>query len=217
MPPSTAPGIDGQADTDRVFTTSRLKAALLPARSLGADARVTATVTGRFGDYGRGDFGTCEAREELERESRDLDGDNAQQTVRVTPAAQRGDRSDPVEIELASMTAGRAQRYLDIRQRLLDACPVVTVDTEAAPVREHHRARSIGHLGDSALLETERVTGGDEYDGVATHDVVVRAGGVLVLVRNGGDEDRAVRIAALATRRVRAELYGADPRDLQGR
>ncbi|MDX2766630.1 hypothetical protein, partial [Streptomyces europaeiscabiei] len=77
----------------------------------------------------------------------------------------------------------------------------MTVDTDGAPVQEHHEAREVDALGDEALSEFTRRTGGDEYDGDATHVVHVRVGGVLVVVTSGGDRGTGIALAARAAGR----------------
>ncbi|UUU32411.1 hypothetical protein JIX56_22290 [Streptomyces sp. CA-210063] len=204
---STAPGVDGEADVERVFTEGELKAALPPAEVLGRGAEVTRTDLGLFGRYGGGEWTSCAAGNGPRVEMRGFEGASAQQTVRLAGAAEN---SRVVTVQLVSMSAGRAERYLEVRHRLNQACPDVTVDTEAAPVQEHHEAREIAGLGDAALLESTRRTGGDEYDGTPSYAVHVRVGGVLAIVTSGGDKETSITLAARATERVRAELYGVD-------
>ncbi|MEU5022971.1 hypothetical protein [Streptomyces milbemycinicus] len=204
--PSTAPGVDGEADPERVFTATELKAALLPAAALGRHAKVTGTYLGLFGRYGGGDWSQCEPGDDLRVEMRGFEGASAQQTVRLARAAETG-RS--VTVQLVSMPAGRTERYLEIRRRLHEACPEVTVDTEAAPVQEHHEARELAALGDEALLEISRQTGSDEYDGTPSYAVDVRVGGVLAIVTSGGDKETGISLAARTAQRIRAELYAA--------
>ncbi|MGP3999230.1 hypothetical protein [Streptomyces sp. 8N706] len=208
--PSTAPGVDGEADPDRVFTEADLKAALLPAEAFGRRARVTGTDLGLFGRYGGGDWSQCEPADDLREELRGFAGAGAQQTVRLAPAAEHG---PIVTVQLVSMAAERTERYLEVRRRLHETCADVTVDTEAAPVLEHHEARDIAGLGDEALLEISRLTGGDEYDGTPSYAVDVRVGGVLAIVRVGGDKvdkDTGLSLATRTAQRIRTELYGAD-------
>ncbi|TLS41055.1 hypothetical protein FE633_38310 [Streptomyces montanus] len=203
--PSTAPGVDGEADPDRVFTEARLKAALLPAEAFGERARVAATDLGPFGPYGHGDWGGCEPAEDLVEEQNGVDGASAMQTVRFGPDTED---AQVITVQLVSMPAARTARYLEIQRRLRELCPEVTVDTEAAPVQEHHETQEIAALGDEAMLDILRVTGGDEYDGSPSYAVDVRVGGVLAIVNAGGDRGTAVSLAARATQRIRAELYG---------
>ncbi|MGP3952299.1 hypothetical protein [Streptomyces sp. 7N604] len=205
--PSTAPGVDGTAAPDRVFTEAELKAALLPAGAFGTRARVTGTDLGVFGRYGGGDWSQCRAGDDLREELAGFEGASAQQTVRLAPGAEAG---RIVTVRLVSMPAGRTERYLEIRRRLHETCPDVAVDTEAAPVREHHEAREIPDLGDEALLEISRVTGGDEYDGSPAYAVGVRVGGVVAIVSAARDRGTCVSLAARAAGRVRSELYRAD-------
>ncbi|MET8012557.1 hypothetical protein ABZU86_12465 [Streptomyces sp. NPDC005271] len=211
--PSTAPGVDGEADRDRVFTDADLEAALLPAGAFGGRARVTGTELGLFGRYGGGDWVGCEPGNALRGELTGFEGTSAQQTVRITPAAGGG---RTVTVQLVSMPTGRTERYLEVRRLLHQVCPDVAVDTEAAPVLEHHKARELAALGDDALLEISRQTGGDD-DGTPSYAVDVRVGGVLAIVRAGGDKDTAVSLAARAALRIRTELYGARPRAVTSR
>ncbi|MEV8317465.1 hypothetical protein AB0Q95_25185 [Streptomyces sp. NPDC059900] len=200
-------GVDGRADPRKVFTEAELKAALLPAKEVGPKARAYDVTTGLSGlHYADGDWGSCapgkEAREELAR----LRGNSAGQTVRPFPGAIEDE--DPfVHVSLVSMPVERAKRHVALRRQLNDACPRVTVDTEAAPVEEHHTAGKLADLGDEAIVESTRTTGGDEYDGIARHKVEVRVGGVLVLVNAGTDKDVAVLAAAKAAAHVRTDLY----------
>ncbi|MFE0374849.1 hypothetical protein ACFW1M_04525 [Streptomyces inhibens] len=206
--PSTAPGVDGKADPDRVFTEADLEAALLPAGAFGGRAKVAGTDLGGFGRYGGGDWTGCEPGGDLREELTGFEGASAQQTVSLAPAAGHGRRT--VTVQLVSMPARRSERYLEVRRLLHETCPEVDVDTEAAPVQEHHVAREITALGDQALCEISRTTGGDEYDGAPSYAVDVRVGGVLALVTAGGDKTTGVSLAARAAQRIRAELYGAD-------
>lgn len=204
--PSTAAGVDGEVDPERVFTESELKAALLPGEAFGRGARVTATDLGLFGRYGGGDWSSCAAGDDLRAEMRGFEGSSAQRTVRLGGASEDG---PVVTVRLVSLPGGRAERYLRIRRLLNETCPDVTVDTEAAPVEEHHKARELHALGDEALSESTRRTGGDEYDGDPTYVVHVRVGGVLAVVTSGGDSDTGIRLAGRAAERVRVGLYGA--------
>ncbi|MFD8566651.1 hypothetical protein [Streptomyces sp. NPDC059639] len=115
---------------------------------------------------------------------------------------------EAVTAQLGSMSAARASRYLELRRRLNRDCPEVAVDTEAAPVQEHHEAHRLAGLGDEALLEVLRRTGGDEYDGTPSYRVDVRVGGVLVVVEFFRDRDTAIMLAAQTARRVHSEIYG---------
>ncbi|NUP40946.1 MAG: hypothetical protein HOY76_29005, partial [Streptomyces sp.] len=203
---STAPGVDGEVDPEQVFTETELKAALLPDGALGRHAKVTGTYLGLFGRYGGGDWTQCEPGEELRVEMTGFEGASAQQTVHLARAAENGRN---ITVQLVSMPAGRTERYLEIRRRLHEACPDVTVDTEAAPVQEHQEAREVAALGDEALLEISRQTGGDEYDGSPTYAVDVRVGGVLAIVTSGGDKKTGISLAARTAQRIRTELYAA--------
>ncbi|MEW2394490.1 hypothetical protein [Streptomyces sp. NPDC046862] len=205
--PSTAPGVDGKADPDRVFTEARLQDALLSAEAFGERAKVTGTDLGTFGPYGHGDWGGCEPAEDLVEEQNGFDGASAMQTVRLGPVTED---AQWITVQLVSMPAARTVRYLEIQRRLRELCPEVTVDTDAAPVQEHHHTREIAALGDEAMVDILRVTGGDEYDGSPSYAVDVRVGGVLAIVNAGGDRDTAVSLAAKATQRIRTELYGTD-------
>ncbi|MBA2808611.1 hypothetical protein E0500_014695 [Streptomyces sp. KM273126] len=205
--PSTAPGVDGEADPDRIFTEARLKAALLPAEAFGERVKVTATDLAPFGPYGHGDWGGCEPAEDLLEELNGFDGASAMQTVRFGPVTED---AQVITVQLVSMPAARAVRYFEIQRRLREICPEVTVDTEAAPVQEHHETQEIAALGDEAMLDILRVTGGDEYDGSPSYAVDVRVGGVLAMVKAGADRGTAISLAARATQRIRAELYGTD-------
>ncbi|HCA86608.1 MAG TPA: hypothetical protein DEQ61_14615 [Streptomyces sp.] len=207
--PSTAPGVDGEADPDRLFTAAELTAALPPAGAFGGDAKVTATTQAPFGPYGHGDWSGCEPAGDLREELTGFEGAGVTRTVRIGPAVEEG---PVVTVQLVSMPSARTERYLEIQRRLRELCPETLVDTEAAPVLEHHEIQEIPSLGDEAQLEILRVTGGDEYDGTPAHGVAVRIGGVLAMVRAGDDEDTTVSLAARAAQRVRAELYGAEDR-----
>lgn len=204
---STAPGVDGEADSDRVFTEAELKAALLPAGAFGGRAEVAEVHLGGFGRFGGGDWGQCEAADELREKLAEFQGASAQQVVHLGPEAEPG---GIVTVQLVSMPAARAERYLEIRHRLNESCPEVTVDTEAAPAQEHHEAHEVPALGDETLLEISRLTGGDEYDGSPTYTVDVRVGGVLAIVVADDDRDAAVSLAARAAQWVRSDLYRAD-------
>lgn len=205
-PATTAPGVDGEADPERVFTETELKAALPPAGALGRHAKVIGTDLGLFGRYGGGDWAQCQAGNDLRVELRGFKGASAQQTVHRARAAEN-DRI--VTVQLVSMPAGRAERYLKVRRGLHTSCPDVTVDTEAAPVREHREARDVAALGDEALLEISRRTGGDEYDGTPSYAIDVRVGGVLAIVTSGGDKETGISLAARTAQRVRTALYAA--------
>ncbi|GAA3149712.1 hypothetical protein ACFQ0X_15805 [Streptomyces rectiviolaceus] len=207
--PTTAPGVDGDADPGKVFTDAELKAALLPAKAVGAKAEASEATLGLFNrHFGGGDWGSCapgkEAREELWR----MRGASAEHTVRPRPG--EVDEGDPYVFErLVSMPAARAERYLALRLQLNEVCPAAAVDTEAAPVTEHHEAGKLPGLGDEAVIETTRTTGGDEYDGTAEYEVGMRVGGVLVIVRGGTDKALTISSAARAAQRVRTKLYKA--------
>ncbi|TGB08909.1 hypothetical protein [Streptomyces sp. MZ04] len=204
----TAAGADGRADPGKVFTEAELTAALLPAKAIGEKARASETSLGLFDlRFGGGDWGNaCEppsrARVELGR----LRGTSAENTVRPDPRAV-SDGDPYVSQRLVSMPAERAGRYLVLRKQLHDSCSSVVVDTEAAPVTEKHTAQKLPDLGDDALLETLRTTGGDEYDGTPHYEVEARVGGVLVIVSAAADKELTLSAAAKAVRRVRTELY----------
>ncbi|WP_063734893.1 hypothetical protein [Streptomyces sp. RTd22] len=203
--PSTAPGVDGEADPKRVFTEAELKAALPPAGALGRHAKVVARDLGHFGGAG-GDWSQCAAGYDLRMEVSRFRAASVQQTVHRTRVAEN-DRI--VTVLLASMPAGRSERQLEIQRRLHEICPNVTVDTEAAPVQEHRQVEDVAALGDEALLKSVRQTGGDEYDGTPSYTVDVRVGGVLVIVMGGGDKETCISYAARTAQWIRAELYAA--------
>ncbi|MEU6272862.1 hypothetical protein ABZ871_10650 [Streptomyces populi] len=210
--PSTAPGVDGEADPDRVFTEADLKAALPPARAFGERARETGTSSGGFDRaYGRGDWSGCAAARDLRAEQFAFRGTSVTRSVSLDPGSEDGEH---VTVTLVSVPTGRAERYMEIRRQLNKACPDVTVDTDAAPVQEIHRARDLSALGDEALLEISRWTGSDVgYDDAAPSCIVdVRVGGVLVMVDTGtgSDPDDSVSFAASVARRVRSALYRTD-------
>ncbi|MEV0525713.1 hypothetical protein AB0I66_19980 [Streptomyces sp. NPDC050439] len=207
--PTTAAGVDGDADPRKVFTDAELKAALLPAKAVGARAEAINVTTGSYNQhYGGGDWGTCapgtKAREELFA----LRGASAGHSIRAFPGAM-ADEGDPfVTQSLVSMPAAQAGRHVALRRELHKACPSVTVDTDAAPVVEHHAVEELPDVGDEAILESTRTEGGDEYDGETPYyKAEVRVGGVLVLVDAGPDKDLTIRSAAQAAARVRTELY----------
>lgn len=205
--PSTAPGVDGDADPGEVFTDAELKAALLPAQAIGEKARAYDISAGRYNPlHGGGDWTGCDPGRETREQLAGLRGTSAGQTVRPFPGAVE-DEHPFVHQTLLSMPAERAGLHIELRRRLNEACPRVTVDTDAAPVEEHHAAERLPGLGDEAILETTRTTGGDEYDAAPRHKVEVRVGGVLVLVDAGTDEDLAITSAAKAAARVRTELH----------
>ncbi|MCX4669840.1 hypothetical protein OG453_24675 [Streptomyces sp. NBC_01381] len=207
--PTTAPGVDGEVDAGKVFTDAELKAALLPAKAVGKKARASEATLGFFDLHrGGGDWGTCEPATKLLGELRRMQGASAGHTLRPLPGPVSD--GDPfVSESLISMPAEQASRYLDLRRQLHDGCPVVTVDTEAAPVDEHHQAWKWPDMGDEAVLETLRYTGGDEYDGTPYYTIEMRVGGVLVLVDGGTDKALTISSAAKAAERVRRELYKA--------
>ncbi|MFF2507239.1 hypothetical protein ACFVTY_28255 [Streptomyces sp. NPDC058067] len=205
----SAPGVDGSADPGKVFTDAELGAVLLPAESVGEGATANEISPGLFDrHFGGGDWSTCAAGRDARGELVRMKGASAERTVRPDPAA-TGDDAPFVFERLVSMPAARAGRYLELRRALHDACGRVTVDTEAAPVVEHHEARPLADLGDEAVLETTRTTGGDEYDGTPHYEVELRVGGVLVTVGAGTDRALTLSSAAEAAQRVRKDLYGA--------
>ncbi|MEV8016319.1 hypothetical protein AB0O76_08250 [Streptomyces sp. NPDC086554] len=206
---TTAAGADGHADPGKVFTDAELKAALLPAKAIGPRAKKPEITLGLFNrQFGSGDWSACEPGDGTRAELAQMRGASAEQWVRPDP--DKISEGDPYVYErLVSMPAERAGHYLDLRRQLHEACPRVTVDTEAAPVDEHHEARDLPDLGDEAVLETTRTTGGDEYDGTPHYEAEVRVGGVLVIVGAGTDKDLTIASAAQAVVRVRTELYKA--------
>lgn len=205
--PTTAADVDGDTDPGRRFTAAELKAALLPAAAIGPKATAGETVLGPFErHYVGGDWGTCEPGSNETRELARTRGASAGRTVSPFPGAVY-EENPHVSESLASMSPAQASRYLELRRKLHDDCPVVTVDTEAAPVEEHHQAWKLPNLGDEAILETHRTTGGEEYDDRPYYEIEVRVGGVLVLVGAGPDKDLTLSSAAKAVERVRAELY----------
>ncbi|MFD0061630.1 hypothetical protein [Streptomyces sp. NPDC056690] len=205
----SASGVDGTADPAKVFTGAELGAALLPPEAVGKDAKALELYLGLFDQHsGGGDWSACAAGREARGELWRMRGASADRTFRPDPAATGED--DPFVYErLVSMPAARAGRYLELRRELHDACGRVTVDTDGAPVEEHHEVRPLPDLGDEAVLETTRTTGGDEYDGSAHYEVELRVGGVLVIVGAGTDRDLTLSSAAEAARRVGKDLYGA--------
>ncbi|MEU4997182.1 hypothetical protein [Streptomyces sp. NPDC021622] len=209
--PSTAPGVDGEVDAAKVFTDAELKAALLPAKAVGPKAEALNASVGRFNQhYGGGDWSACERGGKARVELFEMRGSSAGHMIRGFPGAM-ADEGDPfVTQSLVSMPVGQAGRHVELRRQLHKVCPSVTVDTEAAPVAEHHILEDLPDLGDEAILETTRTTGGDEYDGETPHyKAEVRVGGVLVLVDAGSDKDLTISSAAQAAARVRTELYKA--------
>ncbi|MEV0318668.1 hypothetical protein ACIBKX_19540 [Streptomyces sp. NPDC050658] len=208
--PTAAAGVDGDVDPGKVFTDAELKAALLPARAVGPKAEAIEAGVGRFNQhYGGGDWGACDRGAKARAELFAMRGSSAGHMIRGFPGAVADDGDPFVTQSLVSMPTGRAERYVELRRQLHTACPGVTVDTEAAPVEEHREARELPDLGDEAILETTRTTGGDEYDGTPHYEVEARVGGVLVIVGAGTDKDLTVSSAAKAVQRVRAELYKA--------
>ncbi|MGW7077551.1 hypothetical protein [Streptomyces sp. NPDC054866] len=207
---TTAAGVDGDVDPGKIFTDAELKSALLPAKAIGARARAYDVTSGPSNPYqGGGDWGACAAGEEVHEQLLRLRGPSASHTVRPFPEAVE-DENPYVHASLLSMTAERAGRHIELRRQLNKACPRVTVDTDAAPVEEHHVAERLPDLGDEALLETSRIVGGDEYDGGRPrYDVEVRVGGVLVRVTAGTDKKLTLTSAAQAAARVRTELHRA--------
>lgn len=207
--PTTAAGVDGDTDPGRLFTAAELKAALLPAEAIGAKATAGESTVGDFVQRrGGGDWGDCDAGNDERRELARTRGASAGRTVSPFPGAVY-EENPHVSERLVSMSSARASRYLELRRKLHDDCPVVTVDTEAAPVEEHHQAWKLSNLGDEAILETHRITGAEEYDDRPYYEIEVRVGGVLVLVGAGPDKDLTLSSAAKAVERVRAELYKA--------
>ncbi|MFB8270115.1 hypothetical protein ACFC96_26405 [Streptomyces sp. NPDC055955] len=202
-------GVDGTADPAKVFTGAELGAALLPAEAVGKGAKATEISLGLFDrGYGGGDWSACAAGREAHGELWRMRGASAERTYRPDPAAV-GENDPFVHERLVSMPAGRAGRYLELRRELHEACGRVTVDTDGAPVEEHHEVRPLPDLGDEAVLETTRTTGGDAYDGSAHYEVELRVGGVLVTVGAGTDRALTLSSAAEAARRVGKDLYGA--------
>jgi hypothetical protein len=205
----SASGVDGTVDPAKVFTDTELGAALLPAGAVGKGAKATETSLGLFDQgYGGGDWSACAAGRDARGELARMRGSSAERTVRPDPGAV-GDDDPFVHERLVSMPAERAGRYLELRRELHQACGRVTVDTEGAPVQEHHEARPLPGLGDEAVLETTRTTGGDEYDGSAHYEVELRVGGVLVIVGAGTDRALTLSSAAQAAQRVGKDLYEA--------
>lgn len=204
--PTTAAGVDGEADPREVFTDAELKAALLPAKAVGGKAKAYGDSAGPFNPLYGGDWGSCAPGREAREQLAGFRGASAGQTVRPFPGAVE-DEHPFVHETLLSIPAERAERHIALRGKLNEACPSVTVDTEAAPVEEHHVAEELPDLGDDALLETTRITGGDEYDGTPRYKAEVRVGGVLVMVSAGTDKDLTITSAAQAAARVRTELY----------
>ncbi|WP_420037693.1 hypothetical protein ACN2WE_40470 [Streptomyces sp. cg28] len=187
-----------------MFTAAELKAALPSAQALGSSSRITGTDLRPFGTSGGGDWGQCRASYASVREMGSIEGAGALQYMLSNSTG----NEEAVTAQLGSMPAARASRYLELRRRLNRDCPEVAVDTEAAPVQEHHEAQRLAGLGDEALLEVRRQTGGDEYDGTPSYRVDVRVGGVLVVVESFRDRNAAVMLAALTARRVHSEIYG---------
>ncbi|MGW4387289.1 hypothetical protein [Streptomyces sp. NPDC004685] len=205
----SASGVDGTADPAKVFTGAELGAVLLPPEAVGKGAKALEIYRGLFDQHsGGGDWSTCAAGRDARGELWRMQGASAERMFRPDPAATGED--DPfVHERLVSMPAARAGRYLELRRELHEACGRVTVDTDGAPVEEHHEIRQLPDLGDEAVLETTRTTGGDEYDGSAHYEVELRVGGVLVIVGAGTDRDLTLSSAAQAAQRVGKDLYGA--------
>ncbi|MGW7066502.1 hypothetical protein ACWGII_05095 [Streptomyces sp. NPDC054855] len=210
-PPATAAGVDGDVDPGKVFTDAELKAALLPAKAVGARAKVVNGTTGGFNQhYGGGDWGGCEAGRGASAELSGMRGTSAGHMILPFPGA-IADEGDPVLSQtLVSMPDARAERHVELRRQLHKVCPSVTVDTEAAPVVEHHVAEDLPGIGDEAILESTRYEGGDDYDEETRYyKAEVRVGGVLVLVDAGPHKDLVISSAAKAAGRVRTGLYKA--------
>ncbi|MEU6663207.1 hypothetical protein [Streptomyces sp. NPDC046821] len=205
---ASAPGVDGSADPAKLFTDAELGSALLPPEAIGKHAKANEISLGLFDrHFGGGDWGACAAGRDARGELIRMTGASAERTVRPDPAA-TGDGNPYVFERLVSMPAARAGRYLELRRALHESCARVTVDTEAAPVVEHHEARPLPELGDEAFLETTRTTGDDEHDGTPHYEVELRVGGVLVTVGAGTDRALTLSSAAAAAQRVRKDLYG---------
>ncbi|MFI8877309.1 hypothetical protein [Streptomyces sp. NPDC055243] len=207
----SAAGVDGDVDPGRRFTGAELKSALLPAKATGPRAKATDVGTGGFNrGYGGGDWGACDPGDEASAELSGMRGTSAGQTILPFPGA-IADEGDPVLSQtLVSMPDARAGRHVELRRQLHKACPSVTVDTDAAPVVEHHAVDDLPDLGDEAILESKRCEGGDDHDAETRYyKVEVRVGGVLVLVDAGPHKDRAISLATKAAARVRTELYKA--------
>lgn len=205
--PSTAPGADGKVARDESFDARRLTDALPPATAFGDGAKVIEAGAVDFAEHGGGDWGPCGAGAAPRAEMRGLTGTTVRQTAR---AGDQGADADPMVLTLVSMPAGKAARYLAVRRRLHASCPVVTVDTDAAPEEEHHLLRRLARLGDEAQVETVWRTGTDTADTTHVPTVLVRVGGVLVLAEGGPDEDRGIALAARSARRVAERLYRPD-------
>lgn len=210
----TAPGADGGDVADRAFTEAELQAALLPAGAFGTQARVTETHVGGFDEWGQPgyDWSGCGAGDELRREITGLRGASAAQIVDLGPGP---DDADSATVMLVSMPSSHTERYLRLQRGLHRDCPTAVVDTEAAPVEEHHEMQEVRGLGDEAVLEASWWTGGPEYDRKRSYRVESRVGGVLVVASAEGGvaedgHEHSLSLAVRAARRVHSELYRAD-------
>lgn len=208
--PTTAAGVDGEADPGKAFTDTELAAALLPAKAVGPKAKALNATKGLHKQpYGGGDWGACEPGKKASTELFEMRGTSAGHMISGFPGAV-ADEGDPfVTQSLVSMRAGQAARHIELRRQLHKACPAVTVDTDAAPVVEHHVVEDLPDIGDEAILETTRHEGGDDYDGTPYYKAEVRVGDVLVRVDAGTDKDLTISSVAQAAARVRTELYKA--------
>ncbi|MFG2502419.1 hypothetical protein ACGFSB_29930 [Streptomyces sp. NPDC048441] len=209
--PTAAPGVDGDADPGTVFTAAELTAALLPAKAVGPKAKAlnaTSGVDGRL--YGGGDWGACAPGKKASTELFEMRGTTAGHMISPFPGANADDEDPVLSQTLVSMPDARAERHVELRRQLHKACPSVTVDTDAAPVVEHHAVEDLPDIGDEAILESKRYEGGDDYDAATRYyKAEVRVGGVLVLVDAGPHKDLTISSAAKAAARVRTELYKA--------
>ncbi|MGP8304072.1 AAA family ATPase [Streptomyces inhibens] len=98
----------------------------------------------------------------------------------------------------------------DARRRLAEPLIGEKKDGVAVLLATHQADLAEAALGDQALCEISRSTGGDEYDGAPSYAVDARVGGVLALVNAGGDKATGISVAARAAQRIRVGLYGAD-------